>query len=205
MGPRGDHDGRRWAHVVTMMAADGPKKKRAKVQLQAWAWQSWSDPTPLVPPAEHGQLKKLGQGAYGTVYSADWTRNSRTVKVALKHVEGLLEQDSAGHHTTALRTLREVAILRHCRHPQIVQLFGVFCPESPDVDNLWLSLELCWKDLSSVLSLAHRVRGWELGHVQAICHQLISGVAYLHAAEIVHRDLKPSNLLLAGLINCSIG
>ena len=142
----------------------GPVSKRPKVGFQPPAWSQPLVPLEPVPPSGYSNLERLGSGAYGTVYSADWSRRIggqvRSVKVALKHVEGLLEKDTERCYTTALRTLREIAILRHCKHPQIVQLHEVHQPSSPGCDNLWLSLELCWKDLSYILSCAHRVRGW---------------------------------------------
>jgi serine/threonine protein kinase len=147
------------------------------------------------PPPDAIDLQRVGSGAYGTVYQAT-SRSRPGQQVALKHVGSLFERDSEGHHTTALRTLREVAILRRCRHPQVCRLLGVHRPTEPDFNDLWISLELCWKDLGYLLSRADRVRGWSMDHVASISHQLLCGLAYLHSQQIVHRDLKPSNLLL---------
>ena len=152
------------------------------------------------PPAGHHLtvLKRLGAGAYGTVYAAADARNGDKT-VALKQVDGLFGRDIGTHRlTTAVRTLRELAILRSCAaHPQIVGFNACLQPSDPrNFAVLWMSLECCWKDLHQVIGLCPRIRGWGMEHVKAISHQLLCGLSFLHRAVVVHRDLKPSNLLL---------
>ena len=184
--------------------------KRARISFGATAQgRSWAAHTPstdmLQPPnpQRFGELDQIGSGAYGTVFRARC--EARGADVALKRVTQLFEREYGTRRlTTAERTLRELAILRAtCAHPQIVGFHGCLRPSDPDrFDVLWLSLEVCWKDLGQVLALSPRLRGWSLSHVKALAHQLLCGLAFLHRRAVVHRDLKPSNLLVTN--NCRL-
>eukprot|EP01043_Picozoa_sp_COSAG02_P007741 COSAG02_NODE_237_length_27732_cov_9.584374_4_plen_601_part_00 len=95
------------------------------------------------PPSGHGLSvqRRKGAGAYGTVHEALDERSGRTV--ALKQVDGLFGSDFDTHRlTTAVRTLRELAILRACSsHPQIVGFNACLAPSDPrNFSVLWMSM-----------------------------------------------------------------
>ncbi|KAJ1971631.1 hypothetical protein H4R34_005677, partial [Dimargaris verticillata] len=88
---------------------------------------------------------------------------------------------------------KEIAILKKCRHPNIVHLYEVI--DDPAAKKIYLILEymeggeLQWRDGDDRPVLA-------LGQIRTIFRDLVLGVEYLHYQGVIHRDIKPANLLL---------
>jgi len=88
--------------------------------------------------------------------------------------------------------LREISILKHCKHTNIVQLLEVVVGRS--LESIFLSMEYCEQDLASLLD--HMQTAFTESQVKCIMLQVLQGLKYLHSNYIVHRDLKVSNLLM---------
>ena len=110
--------------------------------------------------------------------------------------------------------LSEMELLQQCRHPHVVQCFGVFLwdPQFPTT-NPCLLLELMDISLDSLLrpgasanaSILSRPDGQQmlaaiddLSNRITIMKHVAEGLVYLHSLtpSVVHRDLKPANILL---------
>ncbi|MCJ1283026.1 Meiosis-specific serine/threonine-protein kinase mek1 [Xylographa opegraphella] len=92
------------------------------------------------------------------------------------------------------RHLREVDILNHLDHANIVRLEKVY----QTGDTVYMFEELMTGgDLFSFLEY----KGGSLDEAGAgvIIRQILEGVTYLHTQDIVHRDLKPENILMQSL------
>ncbi|KAJ4483313.1 other/CAMKK/ELM protein kinase [Lentinula aciculospora] len=88
---------------------------------------------------------------------------------------------------------KEVAVLRSCRHPHIVQLVEVV--DDPNHDRVFLVLEylaggeIQWRNGSEdspILTVEQSRR---------IFRDATLGLQYLHHLGIIHRDIKPANLV----------
>lgn len=137
-------------------------------------------------PAQYELGECLGAGAYGAVREA-WDSVEQR-KVAVKRVEGVYES-----YTTCRRILREVAILSHLRHKNIVEIYDLPVPSPRDPEVLYIIMELCDTDLRKVCG---NIRGVSLKQARKLTHDLLVGCRYLHSAGIYHRDLKPANCLV---------
>eukprot|EP00467_Chlorarachnion_reptans_P016555 CAMPEP_0114525166 /NCGR_PEP_ID=MMETSP0109-20121206/22264_1 /TAXON_ID=29199 /ORGANISM="Chlorarachnion reptans, Strain CCCM449" /LENGTH=396 /DNA_ID=CAMNT_0001706699 /DNA_START=159 /DNA_END=1346 /DNA_ORIENTATION=+ len=136
--------------------------------------------------------RKLGQGAYGSVCKvADTSLKPNDNVFAIKRCDHMF----GGSMTDAKRILREVKILRHLRHDNIIKLHDLFGPEDVKTDfaTVYIVMEFMQTDLRRVIYSRN-----ELGedHVQCITYQILMGLKYMHSAKIWHRDLKPANVLL---------
>jgi serine/threonine protein kinase len=144
--------------------------------------------------AEHYKLiKPIGHGAYGVVVSANNTKLNE--KVAIKKIPRAFED-----LVDAKRILREIKLLRHFNHENVVSLKDLLPPASVgDFEDVYMILDLMETDLHRII---YSRQGLSDDHVQYFVYQILRALKYLHSANVLHRDLKPSNLLLNG--NCDL-
>ena len=139
--------------------------------------------------------RPIGKGAYGIVCSADdLLANER---VAVKKIGNVFDSP-----LDARRTLREIRLLRHLRHENIVGLRDVFPPPAAAAgtfQDIYMVYDLLDTDLHQIIRSPQLLSP---EHIRFIAYQLLRGLAFLHSAGVVHRDLKPSNLLLNA--NCDM-
>ncbi|KAL8207816.1 hypothetical protein R6Q57_007228 [Mikania cordata] len=154
--------------------------------------------TPTVPRspgrtdllASHGSRWKkgrlLGRGTFGHVYLGF---NSESGEMcAMKEVT--LFSDDAKSIESAQQLGQEIALLSRLRHPNIVQYYG---SETVD-DKLYIYLEyVSGGSIHKVLQ-----EYGQLGEIaiRSYTHDILSGLAYLHATNTVHRDIKGANILV---------
>ncbi len=132
---------------------------------------------------EFRKVRKIGEGTYGEVYEAIDTTNNR--RVAMKKMR--IENKDEGIPITALR---EMCILKHLRHENVVQLYEII----QDVDKIVLIFEYADMDLKMYVDKEKGIKDLKL--IQQFTLQILNGLYYCNINRIIHRDLKPQNLLL---------
>lgn len=138
-------------------------------------------------------LEPVGQGAYGVVCAAQ--DNEDQEHVAIKKIENAFE-----HITFTKRTLRELRILRHLQHENLIDIQNIFLPgQKEDFDDIYVVSALMETDLASILKSTQALSD---DHCQFFLYQILRGMKYVHSAEVIHRDLKPRNLLVNS--NCDL-
>ncbi|KAI3924157.1 hypothetical protein MKX01_029692 [Papaver californicum] len=139
-----------------------------------------------IPWSELELKEKIGAGSFGTVHRADWNSSEVAVKI-------LMEQDF--HVERFKEFIREVAIMRRLRHPNIVLFMGaVTRPPNLSIVTEYLSR-------GSLYRLLHKSGSRELLDEKrrlSMAFDVAKGMNYLHRHNppIVHRDLKSPNLLV---------
>ncbi|CAI9753107.1 unnamed protein product [Fraxinus pennsylvanica] len=139
----------------------------------------------LTTADSYEKLAKVGHGTYSNVYKA---RDKSTGKVvALKKVR--FDTSEPG---SVKFMAREIIMLRHLDHPNIIKLEGI--ATSRMQYSLYLIFDFMPSDLTKVIS---RSEG-RLTAPQIKCYmqQLLSGLQHCHERGILHRDIKGSNLLI---------
>ncbi|GAB2242733.1 hypothetical protein Droror1_Dr00019508 [Drosera rotundifolia] len=141
-----------------------------------------------VPP-----IQPLGRGAYGIVCCA---RNSETKEdVAIKKIG-----NAFSNRIDAKRTLREIKLLTHMDHDNVIKIKDVIRPPNKEEFNdVYIAYELMDTDLHQIIRSSQELTD---DHCQYFLYQVLRGLKYIHSANVLHRDLKPSNLLLNA--NCDL-
>ncbi|KAH8112734.1 hypothetical protein DFH11DRAFT_1545689 [Phellopilus nigrolimitatus] len=161
---------------------------------------------------------RLGNGQHGEVYKGFDIRRENLI-VAIKACkrknpkeakqeqlrqrnQGAIPRSNGGFGTrprlvdqlqnTEKKVLREIAIMKKCKHGQIVQLYEVINDRLMSKILLVMEYmgggEVKWRDSNGRPCL-------RVDQTRRICRDVVLGLEYLHHQGIVHRDIKPANLL----------
>jgi serine/threonine protein kinase len=140
----------------------------------------------------------LGAGAYGIVLKGQDTTKDN-MDVAIKKNRNIfppnqtLDQQN-GRKLIELRILRELKVLTHLNHDNIVGLVDVIRPHSIDeLNDVYYVFEFVDTNLGQVIKSKQKLSDQ---HIQTIMYQILLGLNYMHSADILHRDLKPDNILI---------
>uniref|UniRef100_A0A8C7IPF9 mitogen-activated protein kinase n=1 Tax=Oncorhynchus kisutch TaxID=8019 RepID=A0A8C7IPF9_ONCKI len=136
-------------------------------------------------PERYRELKQVGTGAYGTVCSAQDRRTG--VRVAIKKLHRPFQSK-----LFAKRAYRELRLLKHMKHENVIGLLDVFTSEiSLDrFHDFYLVMPFMGTDLGKLMKMERLSQD----RVQFLVYQILKGLKYIHSAGIIHRDLKPGNL-----------
>jgi serine/threonine protein kinase len=148
-------------------------------------------------------LDALGQGAQGEVFLAMDTEcdELRAIKAVHRprcavgggHANG--GALSVGRMRQAAALQREIAIMKKCRHRNLVRLYEVI--DDPDLDRMYLVMQYIEHGpLIKLTNDGRALRTIEAVKLAVYARQLCSGMLYLHRHGVIHRDLKPDNILL---------
>lgn len=140
-------------------------------------------------PTEYDFVKKIGSGAYGSV-ACFQKKNEKgeKEKVAVKKITNAFDDLIDGK-----RILREVKLLFHFKHPNIVNILDMFPPETVDFEDIYIVMDLMESDLHRVIYSKQPLTD---EHYQYFVHQILRALLYMHTANVLHRDLKPANILV---------
>lgn len=127
--------------------------------------------------------EKIGEGVSGKVHRGRF--NGRMVAVKRKKTEDENRE-------------QEIAMLRRCRHKNVIRLLDSFVYK----DETWLVLPFFVTDLARALPLekisasSKRLTHASLAFAQRVLRRLLEALAYMHSLGILHLDVKPANVLL---------
>ncbi|BDA51317.1 probable serine/threonine-protein kinase DDB_G0281745 at C-terminar half [Coccomyxa sp. Obi] len=131
-----------------------------------------------------GKPVELGSGTYGKVYKGRW----RGVLVAVK----VLHRASSENQEDLLK---EAAILRRLRHPNVVKFLGLGTNGSDQV--MMITEFMQGGDLRKALDRSGPFMnmGW-YKKGRSVAMGLAQSLAYLHSQSVISFDVKPENVLL---------
>uniref|UniRef100_A0A8C0UVF2 mitogen-activated protein kinase n=1 Tax=Cyanistes caeruleus TaxID=156563 RepID=A0A8C0UVF2_CYACU len=130
-------------------------------------------------PERYQNLSPVGSGAYGSVCSAFDTKTG--LRVAVKKLSRPFQ--SIIH---AKRTYRELRLLKHMKHENVIGLLDVFTPAKSleEFNDVYLVTHLMGADLNNIVKCQKLTDD----HVQFLIYQILRGL------KVSAPDLKPSNL-----------
>ncbi|TCD61659.1 hypothetical protein EIP91_008107, partial [Steccherinum ochraceum] len=154
-------------------------------------------------------MHKLGRGQHGEVFVAiDAKKNIEVAIKAVKRKNPKIDRMQqfrkknlpSSPHTPVTENLsstehkirKEIAIMKKCRHPHVVQLLEVIDDRLSEKIYMVMEYlaggEIKWRTTSDEPAL-------RVDQTRRICRDVILGLEYLHHQGIIHRDIKPANLL----------
>lgn len=154
-------------------------------------------------PPRYQFVKILGRGAYGVV--AHFKDTFKGEDVAIKRVPlsaNYKFQEEA--ITEAKKILRELKILHHFRHPNIIGIKHAIVQKESSSYYIYMVNRLMDADLQRVIAKSELTDE----HVKYIMYQIFRGLHFLHRGNVIHRDIKPNNILATedcDIVLCDLG
>ena len=171
--------------------------------LQSIGLQQWSMPWLTEGVPLYSVQRVLGYGSYSQVCLAVDNRlasqGHSNPLVALKRVPNVLAD-----HRQAKLVLREIAVLRRIRHPNVLQLRSAFLQPSSVGQCRLIGGKLVHTAVDLYIATEY-AEGGDLyslkgnlseGQVSGILWNMLDGLRYLHSCGIWHRDIKSQNAFL---------
>ncbi|WFD26593.1 non-specific serine/threonine protein kinase [Malassezia nana] len=156
--------------------------KRASTMTEAQVMEklrsvvSHDDPNLL-----YRKVKKIGQGASGSVYVAKALATSQLV--AIKAMD-------LAHQPRKELIINEIMVMKESQHPNIVNFLKAFLVRDND---LWVVMEFME---GGALTDVIDNNTLEEDQIAAISLETCKGLEHLHNHSIIHRDIKSDNILL---------
>jgi len=133
------------------------------------------------PKRKFKNLRKIGEGASGTVFEAIDVDSNK--KVAVKEME-LSKQPKQDF------IVNEILVMKKSRHPNIVNFIDSYLMKGV----LWVVME--YMEGGSLTDALTEDSSFTEPQIASICKEVLAGLMHLHAAGIIHRDIKSDNILL---------
>ncbi|WFD34600.1 non-specific serine/threonine protein kinase [Malassezia cuniculi] len=133
------------------------------------------------PNVLYAKVKKIGQGASGSVYVAKSLATGQ--RVAIKAMD-------LSHQPRKELIINEILVMKESQHHNIVNYLDSFLVRNND---LWVVMEFME---GGALTDVIDNNTLEEDQIAAICLETCKGLEHLHNQNIIHRDIKSDNVLL---------
>ena len=134
-------------------------------------------------------VKKLGAGAFGTVYKAKDKILGRMVAIKTIRLEGLAAA-GASLEELVQRFKTEAQVSAQLKHPNIVTIYDIGETDGTS----YLAMEFIdGVGLDRVIASAGRI---PLERAASLGAQVADALDFAHRNSVVHRDIKPANIMV---------
>ncbi|KPV71855.1 uncharacterized protein RHOBADRAFT_66998 [Rhodotorula graminis WP1] len=137
--------------------------------------------SPQDPNGIYSKIKKVGQGASGSVFVAKVLADG--AKVAIKQMD-------LSHQPRKELIVNEILVMKESHHPNIVNFLDSFLVAGTE---LWVVMEYMEGGALTDIIDSNTL---EEDQISCISNETCRGLEHLHAQSIIHRDIKSDNVLL---------
>lgn len=133
------------------------------------------------PTAVYVELRKIGQGASGGVYTAKRANDEQLVAI---------KQMALAQQPKKDLIVNEIEVMRAAHHPNIVNFVDAYLHGG----ELWVIMEyMNGGPLTDVVM--HSILSEQ--QIAAVARECVTGLRHLHSQGVIHRDIKSDNVLLS--------
>lgn len=134
------------------------------------------------PKARFVNIKKIGEGSSGTVFSGEDKQNN-CKEVAIK----IIPYNKNGQ---VLPIQNEIYMMKTTTHTNVVEYIDCYIVD----DQLWVVMEcLQGGSLTEVISATQLTEP----QIAVICKEVLTALIFVHKMHRIHRDIKSDNILLS--------
>ncbi|PUU80770.1 kinase-like domain-containing protein [Tuber borchii] len=154
--------------------------------------------SPTDPNQLYTKIKKVGQGASGSVYVAKVNGTaSSSMSMLASSGKGVtnrvaIKQMDLAHQPRKELIVNEILVMKESQHPNIVNFLDAFL-KGPS--ELWVVME--YMEGGALTDVIDN-NSLEEDQIATICFETCKGLEHLHTQNIIHRDIKSDNVLLDG-------
>ncbi|EPQ30840.1 uncharacterized protein PFL1_01738 [Pseudozyma flocculosa PF-1] len=175
--------------LQTAKKADAPKtaqqkeaERRISTMSEAQIMEKLrSVVSPDDPNLLYSKMKKVGQGASGSVFVAKTLATGQ--RVAIKTMDLSMQPRKE-------LIVNEILVMKESQHPNIVNFLDSFLVRN---NELWVIME--YMEGGALTDVIDN-NTLEEDQIAAICFETCKGLEHLHSQSIIHRDIKSDNVLL---------
>jgi len=133
------------------------------------------------PTSIYRNMEKIGEGAAGEVFAAQFQGKTVAVK----------KMDINGENQKLITT--EIGIMKTSRHANIVDYIDSYCVEER---QLWVVME--YMDGGCLTDILENFDDVKMNEIQVayVCKEVLKALSYVHSLHRIHRDIKSDNILL---------
>ncbi|OAD70890.1 hypothetical protein PHYBLDRAFT_114945 [Phycomyces blakesleeanus NRRL 1555(-)] len=186
ISPRLNPNDRAPSSPVKKTAAQVSSKKKVEQRISTMTEAQIMDKLRSVvtrgdPTDMYKKLKRVGQGASGSVYVA--ISLSTNTKVAIKQMD-------LAHQPRKELIVNEILVMKESQHPNIVNFLDSFLVKNAE---LWVIME--YMEGGALTDVIDNNTMTEQ-QIATVCLESTAGLHHLHSQNIIHRDIKSDNILL---------
>ena len=132
----------------------------------------------------YDKIKKLGEGAFGSVFQVKRKNSGREIIRAMKEIS----KESIDNEESEEEIRNEIEVLRKLDHPNIMKIFEFF----EDDDYMYLICEFCGG--GDIASLMDKYGVFPEFLLKYVMFQAFLAISFLHSNKVVHGDIKRENI-----------
>lgn len=161
------------------------------------------------PKARIINIKKIGEGSSGTVFSGEDKKTKKEVAIKIIPYKAAAQQSAsspaannmmaammggsggAAHHGSGSNSSihNEIYMMKTTRHRNVVEYIDCYHVE----DQLWVIMEyLQGGSLTEIISICQMTEP----QIAAVCKEVLLALSFVHSLHRIHRDIKSDNILL---------
>jgi len=142
------------------------------------------------------EIKKLGQGAFGSVFLVEARHTRAGVQRGKRYAMKVLEKQKFEAQRITKYAFGERNVLKSTRHPFLVHLFCAYQVAYPTPQWV-LIMEFAPGGALNDKIISTGTPGLALPLARRYSAEILVALEYLHHRKVIYRDLKPENVVLS--------